>query len=60
MKLMLVHADYLNYQVKERAKFAEEVPPSRRSGGMRNPLIVFACAEKVDERSSDVIEKASA
>ncbi len=57
MKLLLVHADYLNYQVTEKAKLAEEVPPAKRAGGMRNPLIAFACAEKMDEKSGDVIEK---
>ena len=57
MKLLLVHADYLNYQIREKAKFAEEVPSAKRVGGMRNPLIAFACAETVDEKSGDVIEK---
>lgn len=57
MKLLLIHADYLNYQVKEKAKFAEEVPPAKKVSGMRNPLIAFACAEKMDEKSGDVIEK---
>ncbi len=57
MKLLFVHANYINYQVKEKAKSAEEISRDRRSGGMRDPLIVFACAEKMDEKSDDVIEK---
>lgn len=57
MKLLFIHADYINYQVKEKAKSAEEISRERRSGGMRDPLIVFACAEKPDEKSSDLIEK---
>jgi threonyl-tRNA synthetase len=60
MKLLFVHANYINYKVKEKTKSAEEIPRERRSGGMRDPLIVFACAEKMDEKSDDVAEKASA
>ncbi len=54
MKLLFVHADYVNYQVKERAKFAEEISHDRKVGGMRNPLIVFACVEKVDGQTNVV------
>jgi len=56
VKLLFVHADYINYQVKEKAKSAEEIPRDRKSGGMMDPLIVFACAEKADENSSDATE----
>jgi threonyl-tRNA synthetase len=49
-----VHANYVNYQVKERAKFAEEISHDRKAGGMRNPLIVFACVEKVDGQTNVV------
>ena len=54
MKLLFVHADYVNYQVKGRAKFAEEISYDRMAGGMRNPLIVFACVEKVDGQTNVV------
>jgi len=54
LKLLFVHADYVNYQVKERAKFAEEISYDRKAGGMRNPLIVFACVEKVDGQANVV------
>ncbi len=57
VKLLFVHANYINYQAKEKAKSAEDIPRERRSGGMRDPLIVFICAEKRDEKSDDVIEK---
>ena len=54
MKLLFVHADYLNYQVKERTKLAEVISNDRKTGGMRNPLIVFACVEKVDGQKNVV------
>ncbi len=57
MKLLFVHADYVNYQIKEQTKFGEEIPRERKVGSMRNPLIAFICVEKVDEKSDDVIEK---
>lgn len=56
MKLLFVHANYINYQVKEKAKSAEEISRDRKSGGMRDPLIVFACSENIDEKSDDVID----
>lgn len=57
LKLLFVHANYINYQVKEKAKSAEEITRDRKSGGMRDPLIVFASAEKEDDKSDDVIER---
>jgi len=54
VKLLFVHADYVNYQVKGRTKFAEEIGHDRKAGGMRNPLIVFACVEKVDGEANVV------
>ncbi|HID60990.1 MAG TPA: hypothetical protein EYP46_03925 [Hadesarchaea archaeon] len=46
MKLLFVHANYINYQVKKKTKSAEDILRDRKSGGMRDPLIVLACAEK--------------
>lgn len=54
MKLLFVHADYVNYRVKGRTKFAEEIGQERRAGGMRDPLIVFACVEKIDGQTNVV------
>ena len=56
MKLLLIHANYFNYQAKEKAKAPEEILPEQKAGGMRDPLIVLASAEKSDERASGVIE----
>ncbi|MEM3519206.1 MAG: threonyl-tRNA synthetase editing domain-containing protein [Candidatus Hadarchaeales archaeon] len=55
MKLLFIHANYMNYQVKEKAKSAEELPPQRKAGGMRDPLIIFVCSEKRDEIDEEVI-----
>jgi len=56
MKLLFIHANYFNYQVKEKAKAAEEITPDQKAGGMRDPLIVFASAEKTDEKPSETCE----
>ncbi|MEW6222462.1 MAG: threonyl-tRNA synthetase editing domain-containing protein [Candidatus Hadarchaeota archaeon] len=53
MKLLCIHASYFNYQVKEKAKAAEEITPDQKAGGMRDPLIVFASAEKTDDKPSE-------
>ncbi len=58
MKILFIHADYLNYRVREKAKFAEEIEPENRAGEMRDPLIAFICVEKVDELVNGPVEKA--
>ncbi len=60
MKILFVHADYLNYKVKQKAKFSEEIRPENRVGRVRDPLIAFACVEKVDELVDGLVEKAVA
>lgn len=46
----------MNYQVKGKTKAAEEIPSERKAGGMRDPLIVFICSEKSDEKNERVVE----
>jgi threonyl-tRNA synthetase len=57
MKLLFIHANYFNYQVKEKAKSPEEITSDQKAGGMRDPLVVLASAEKADESSGGVIEE---
>ncbi|MEW6592238.1 MAG: threonyl-tRNA synthetase editing domain-containing protein [Candidatus Hadarchaeota archaeon] len=56
MKLLCIHANYFNYQVREKAKAAEEITPDQKAGGMRDPLVVFASAEKTDEKPSEACD----
>ena len=60
MKILFAHADYLNYRVKERTKFAEEVGEGRKVGNMADPLIAFTCVERNDESLNGIAEEALA
>jgi len=60
MKILFAHADYLNYRVKERTKFAEEVEEPRKVGDMADPLIAFTCVERSDESLNGIAEEALA
>ncbi|MEM2907962.1 MAG: threonyl-tRNA synthetase editing domain-containing protein [Candidatus Hadarchaeales archaeon] len=58
MKILFMHADYLEYEVKERTRFAEDVENGRRTGRMADPLIAFTCVEGSDERLNGIVEEA--
>jgi len=60
MKILFMHADYLNYRVRERTKFAEEVEEGRKVGNMTDPLIAFTCVERSDEKLNGIAEEALA
>ena len=58
MKILFVHADYLNYRARERTKFAEEVEEGHKVGNMTDLLIAFTCMERADEKSNGIAEEA--
>lgn len=60
MRILLVHADYLEYETKQRTPAAEEVPAEQRSGRLEEVLVVFTAAEEVDEGLIDAIAKNAA
>jgi len=60
MKILFVHADYMDYRARERTKFAEEVGEDRKVGRIEDPLIAFTCVEKIDENSNGIAEEALA
>jgi threonyl-tRNA synthetase len=60
MKILFAHADYLNYRVRDRTKFAEEVEEGRKVGNIADPLIAFTCVERADEKLNGIAEKALA
>ena len=52
MKLLLIHSDYIEYEVKDKAiKNPEET--EIKSDRLENALTVFIAVEKVDEKSSN-------
>lgn len=53
MRILCIHADSFSYAVKERTKFAEEIPDDLKKASANELLVVFVSMEKQDE---DVLE----
>ncbi len=52
MKLLLIHSDYIEYEVKEKAiKTPEET--QNKSGKLEDALTAFTAVEKVDEKAPE-------
>ncbi len=50
MKLLLIHSDYIEYEVTKKAgKFAEEIGDEAREGGLKDALAAFIAVESADE-----------
>lgn len=60
MRMLLIHSDYLEYEVKDKAlSKPEEIGEELRKGKMEEVLAVFTSVEKVDEQNPDeIVEKA--
>ncbi|ADI73400.1 threonyl-tRNA synthetase [Methanohalobium evestigatum Z-7303] len=57
MRLLLVHSDYIEYEVKKSTPVAEKVDESQKSGRLEEALTVFLAVEKPDESDIDEIVK---
>jgi threonyl-tRNA synthetase len=57
MRLLLVHSDYIEYEVKKSTPVAEKVDESQKSGRLDEALAVFLAVEKPDESDIDEIVK---
>ncbi len=60
MRILLVHADYLEFEAKQRTPVAEEAPAEQRSGRLEEVLVVFTAAEEDDEGFVDAIAENAA
>lgn len=49
MKILLIHSDYIEYKVKSKTKFAEEIPEELKSQRAEEALVAFIAVEKADE-----------
>ncbi|MDK2783290.1 MAG: threonyl-tRNA synthetase [Thermococcaceae archaeon] len=60
MKMLLIHSDYLEYEVKDKAlKKPEEISEEQKKGRLDEVLAAFISVEKVDEQNpEEVVEKA--
>lgn len=55
MRILLIHSDYLNYNVKNKTPVAEEIEEAKKSGAFDESLVVFTAVEKDDEKNPDAI-----
>ena len=60
LRILLIHADYLEFEAKQRTPVAEEVPAEQLSGRLEEVLVVFTAAEEEDESLVDAIAKNAA
>ncbi len=60
MRMLLIHSDYLEYEVKDKAlKSPEPISEEQKKGRLDEVLAVFISVEKVDETNpAEVVEKA--
>ena len=60
MKLLLIHSDYMEYEVKEKAiKHPEEIDKEKKRGRVDEGLAVFVAVESIDEKAKkDAVEQA--
>ncbi|MGB3907367.1 MAG: threonine--tRNA ligase [Methanomethylovorans sp.] len=53
MQLLLIHSDYIEYEVKKSTPVAEKIEDPMKSGRLEDALTVFIAVEKADEASPD-------
>lgn len=57
MRILLIHSDYLNYNVKNKTPVAEEIKDAKKQGAFDESLVVFTAVEKDDENNPQGIVK---
>lgn len=53
MRILFIHADHMEYEVKEQTKDAQPILEEQRRGRMEEALVCFISAEEKDERDLD-------
>lgn len=53
MRLLLMHVDYIEYQITKASKYAEDVEDLRKEARMEEALAVFIAAERADAANVD-------
>ena len=57
MRILLIHSDYLNNNVKNKTPVAEEIEDAKKQGAFDESLVVFTAVEKDDENNPQGIVK---
>ena len=53
MRALYIHADSLDYSIKEKTSVAEEIPPDHKGGHAEETLVCFVTVEAEDEQDLD-------
>ena len=51
MRILIIHSDYLNYNVKNKTPVGEEISEAQKQGAFDDSLVVFTSVEKEDEEN---------
>jgi threonyl-tRNA synthetase len=55
MRLLLIHANYLEFEAKQPTPAAEEIAEQMKSGRVEEALVAFVAVEEADEPSPDAV-----
>jgi len=53
LRALYIHADSLDYSIKEKTSVAEEIPPDHKGGHAEETLVCFVTVEAEDEQDLD-------
>ena len=59
MRLLLIHSDFLEYEVKDETKVAEDISEDKEEGRAEEALVAFIAAEEIDEEDPDSVTELS-
>lgn len=59
MRLLLIHADFLEFEAKEKTSVAEDISESEKTGRAEETLVAFMAIEEEDQSDPDVIVEKS-
>ncbi|MCS7131718.1 MAG: threonine--tRNA ligase, partial [Hadesarchaea archaeon] len=60
MRLLLIHADYLEFEVRQPTPLAEPLPEGLKRGRVDEALVAFAAVEEADEANPEAIAERTA
>lgn len=55
MQLLLIHSDYIEYEVKKRTSVAEDIEEENKKNRMEDALTAFIAVESVDESNPEEV-----
>ncbi|MBU7004114.1 MAG: threonine--tRNA ligase, partial [Theionarchaea archaeon] len=60
MRMLLIHADSMSYEIKSKTKVAEPLTTKTKGDEMKEVLVVFTAVESIDEdRPEEVVRRAA-